>query len=211
MTYLFLLPRAWLCLLSLLPSSSSLSSWSTHHTRQKKNLCSAMSNRCRMSDRQHTLKQARTLSPIGRIPEPYYLDTSPTCSSPRKKVRGIFSSVHIPPSTLLGEYRGVRLGQEAVGSKRSHTNYMFSVFGSKEERASANIPPGEPLFVIDSAVARKSSWPRYVNAPSRPEKANCVFVEMDKHILIYSRTPIEPYSELLAWYGPHTKSIIRAK
>lgn len=145
------------------------------------------------------VKNARQKSPLGKIPEIYYLaqskkifDTSGT------SVRGLFTKYFIKKGTLLGEYRGKICTTDILCIKKRYTQYMFSVDDSD----------GSTKFIIDGANSKKSSFPKYINAPNKKRDANTEYVQVSDSILLYSIKNIQKDNELLAWYGEDTKHVI---
>ena len=138
---------------------------------------------------------ARRLSPLGKVPEQYYLAKSKHLrNSCGVLIRGLFARVDIAPGQIIGEYRGKRTTRQKVACKRSHLNYIFTIRGSDE--------------VIDSARSSQSSFLRYINAPNNQLDANVAFFQFDRFILGVTIKHIKPDDELLAWYGSHTKDLI---
>ena len=146
---------------------------------------------------------ARRYSPLGKIPRGYYLSASRTIKDKNNtSVRGLFTSRSIKKGGLIGEYRGPRVNHAQTQAKTRNTQYFFGVFGDENKRKN------RLKFVIDGGNARRSSFLRYVNAPNHSTQANARFVQVQDSILLYATKPIRPHTELLAWYGPHTKQII---
>jgi hypothetical protein len=148
------------------------------------------------------LRMARQLSPVGKIPPGYKVKPSTEfknykdCLTP---INGLFTDHFIKAHTLIGEYRGRILSNEQSDAKsRGSRVYFFQIFGDNNE----------PLFVIDGGPISQSSFLRYVNSPYDETRANCVFEQLENRILLSSIVDIPANTELTAWYGPNTKSII---
>lgn len=171
------------------------------------------------------IRRARKLSPLGILPAQYYHAISKTARDPNGKltVRGLYTRKAIAKETLLGEYRGVIIDEKQMGAKNRATNYMFAVHDLDEtqeekERGTEGViknkietKSNRVKFIIDGAVASKSSWPRYVNAPNKQEDANTEFRQLGDHILLWSIRRIPKHTELLAWYGDNTWDVVHSK
>lgn len=149
------------------------------------------------------VNRARTQSPLGKLPRYFYLAPSLQIKDKRTgvSVRGLFTSKFIPRGKLIGEYRGPKIDMHRTQTKKRFTQYFFSVYADNDQST--------VKFVIDGANSRRSSFLRYVNAPNRKLDANTRFEQVDDSILMYATKPIKPDTELLAWYGTHTKHILQ--
>lgn len=149
------------------------------------------------------ITKARHKSPLGKMPAGFAVKPSVQFYNVNDKttpVNGLFTDHRIAAGTVIGEYRGRKLTNEQSDAKtRGSKVYFFQV----------NDDDGNPLFVIDGAPIKKSSFLRYVNSPlTREEDANCSFEQLGQHILLVAQRDIEPNTELTAWYGPNTHDII---
>src|SRR5574343_206983 len=145
---------------------------------------------------------ARRKSPLGKIPHQYYLDKSKHIKDFNgKPVRGLFTRAFIKKGELIGEYRGVPIDERRSQTKKKYTQYFFAVYDDNDN--------SRIKFVIDGAPANRSSFLRYINAPNKKYEANTRFVQVGDAILLYAIKPIQAHTELLAWYGKHTRQIIR--
>lgn len=142
------------------------------------------------------VRAARRLSPIGKIPVLYRLGLSSVCfDSQGQRIRGLFACNSILSGTLIGEYRGLIITEDEAERKRSNRNYFFGLEGLD--------------CLIDSGNQKLSSFLRYINAPNDPSEANTDFFQVNDRILCMAKVDIEAGSELLAWYGPNTKQLIK--
>ena len=157
-----------------------------------------------LDDESQAVALARHYSPLGKIPRGYYLSASRTIKDKNNtSVRGLFTSRSIKKGDLIGEYRGPRVNHAQTQAKTRNTQYFFGVFGNDKASRKNRLK-----FVIDGGNARRSSFLRYVNAPNHSTQANARFVQVQDRILLYATKTIRPQTELLAWYGPHTRQII---
>ena len=152
----------------------------------------------------HETLIARKQSPLGKIPATFYLANSTTIKdNHNKSVRGLFTSRFIHKGQLIGEYRGPLISVAHSQRKSRFTQYFFAVVDSESKNSLK--------FVIDGANSRRSSFLRYVNAPNRARDGNTRFVQVEDSILLYATKNIHAQTELLAWYGTHTKQIINQR
>ena len=150
------------------------------------------------------VRQARRLSPLGKIPRGYYLAPSETIrDANNQRVRGLFTAHPLRKGQLIGEYRGPKVDETRTATKRRFTQYFFAVFDDDRQT--------KLKFVIDGANSRRSSFLRHVNAPNRRHQANARFVQKLDAILLYALKDIPPNTELLAWYGRETRRILKQR
>ena len=148
------------------------------------------------------IQEARKKSPLGKIPQQYYLAKSKNIIDKHgERIRGLFTRKYIRKGMLLGEYRGKIFDKKILGTKKKYTQYMFSVSGKK----------GNIRFIIDAANTRYSSFPKFINAPNNERYSNTEYIQVLDSILLYSLKAIKPNTELVAWYGENTISVINQK
>lgn len=143
---------------------------------------------------------ARRLSPLGSIPDRFYLADSQTLRDPSgNPVRGLFTKHKIKAGKLIGEYRGVRISAHTAEIMSKNSQYLFAVRDKRKKH----------IFVIDAHDATRSSFPRYVNAPGKAREANAKFWQYGEcAILLWAEKDIPAEHEIFAWYGAHTRAVI---
>ena len=140
---------------------------------------------------------AEKRSVLGKVPSNYAVKRSKFLAKLKISDNGLYTRRALKKNDIIGQYRGIKLSKSQALAKKSHRNYLFDVKVN-----------GKVSHVIDAANKHRSSFTRYVNAPSYLHQQNTKFVQHNKKIYLKAMKDIRAGSELLAWYGKNTKDVI---
>ena len=114
---------------------------------------------------------------------------------------GLYANRLYNKGDVIQEYIGKIISLEQSNAKTRNKQYMFNV--RKNHKIS---------FVIDAAVASKSSAARYVNSVTSftDNDRNTEFVQYNQRIYLVAAKQIVKHRELISFYGEDTDKIICA-